>query len=553
VSGSLPSDDKSTEANMSGASGQALAGAGSIAGSASGPRPVSLPPQEIVEEVLGNAAADATVAIVHTGVSSNVRFAANKLTTSGTVSSTSLTVVSFRNGAYGTARGEVTSLEQAIPILRRSEEIASKSKPAPDAFDLVTAEEAAPLRDSFSVEFIPPYGVEFFDRISPPVREAFSASGRAGQLLFGYIEHESGAVYLGTSTGVRAGYVESRSHLGMTAKPEDFSRSVWTGQTGRTLDDIDPVRAQQRCQALLALARERRHLDPGRYRCVLSASCVSDMLLWMYWLMSLRDADEGKSAFSDRPKGGNKLGQQLYPEFVSLRSDPSDDKAFCLPFVLTSVSHSLESVFDNGFPLSRISWIESGVQENLVSTRRYASEKGLSPTPMVANLLLDCSAGASSSAPSSPGQVTGDELPQESSGAEGSAQEGSAVGAGADRSASPDDDLTVALGSAAPLVAGVDRGLYVNCLWYIRLVDPQTALLTGLTRDGVYLIEDGRIVAEVNNFRFNQSPVEMLARCKAGGLPELATPREFDDVGCWVQAPPIVVDEFNMSTISEAV
>ena len=71
---------------------------------------------------------------------------------------------------------------------------------------------------------------------------------------------------------------------------------------------------------------------------------------------------------------------------------------------------------------------------------------------------------------------------------------------------------TAATGGIDDLVAGTERGLLLTCLWYIREVDPQTLLLTGLTRDGVYLVEDGEITGAVNNFRFNESPVDLLRR-----------------------------------------
>ena len=67
------------------------------------------------------------------------------------------------------------------------------------------------------------------------------------------------------------------------------------------------------------------------------------------------------------------------------------------------------------------------------------------------------------------------------------------------------------------MIASTKRGLLLTCLWYIRLVDPQTLLLTGLTRDGVYLIEEGEVVGAVNNFRYNESPVGMLSRVAGGG------------------------------------
>lgn len=504
----------------------------------------AVPAQELVEAALSVASADGTVAIAHRTATTNLRFALNKLTTSGTSSGTSLTVVSIRDGAYGTARAEVADPSQVRNVVRRAEEIASHSKRAPDAYELVSRDEAKALAPSFDIDFYPRDPLDFYEGVAPPLREAFAESEAAKQVLFGYAEFGDEAVLLGTSTGVRAGYREQRAYLGMTAKTDDASRSVWTGQTGRSVADIDPAAAQRRCRAMLELARERRELEPGRYRCVLSASCVADMLLWMYWLMSQRDADEGKSVFSDRKRGGSRIGEKLYPESVTLWSDPDYRQAGCLPFVVTSVSHSLESVFDNGYPVRKTDWVARGVQEKLVSTRRYATDKGLAPAPMAANLVLEWRNGGEKR---SPGATRSNEFQtgQEPSQERSVRSDGPASGV--------DDVMGEALGESASLVSTVDRGLYVNCLWYIRLVDPQTALLTGLTRDGVYLIEEGRVVAEVNNFRFNQSPVEMLARAQGGGATILATPREFDDVGIWVAAPPLIVDGFNMSTVSPAV
>ena len=103
------------------------------------------------------------------------------------------------------------------------------------------------------------------------------------------------------------------------------------------------------------------------------------------------------------------------------------------------------------------------------------------------------------------------------------------------------------------LVAGVRRGLLVTSQWYLREVDPMTMLLTGLTRDGVFLVENGEIAGAVNNFRFNMSPLDVLrqasrrrrARCRrcpgsgATGSPASAM-------------PPMVVEGFNMSSVSKA-
>ncbi len=110
-----------------------------------------------------------------------------------------------------------------------------------------------------------------------------------------------------------------------------------------------------------------------------------------------------------------------------------------------------------------------------------------------------------------------------------------------------------ASGSVEDLVADVDRGLLLTCLWYIREVDPQTMLLTGLTRDGVYLVEDGEITGAVNNFRWNESPVDLLRRYTAASATVPASPASGATTTSRApRCPALRVPDFNMSSVSQA-
>ncbi len=102
------------------------------------------------------------------------------------------------------------------------------------------------------------------------------------------------------------------------------------------------------------------------------------------------------------------------------------------------------------------------------------------------------------------------------------------------------------------MIAATERGLLLTCLWYIREVEPQTLLLTGLTRDGVYLVENGRVSGAVNNFRFNESPVDLLGRISKAGASTPTLPREWGDYFARASMPPLLVQDFNMSTVSQA-
>jgi predicted Zn-dependent protease len=186
---------------------------------------------------------------------------------------------------------------------------------------------------------------------------------------------------------------------------------------------------------------------------------------------------------------------------VTLRSDPSAPRLRCSPFVIAHASGGTQSVFDNGLALQPTRWIADGVLSALLQTRHSAQLTGLPLTPGIDNLILD--------------------------------------GPGGGRSLNE-------------MVADTDRGLLLTCLWYIREVDPQTMLLTGLTRDGVYLIEHGEVTGAVNNFRFNESPVDLLGRLSEVGATERTLPREWNDFFIRAAMPPVRVNDFNMSSVSQA-
>jgi predicted Zn-dependent protease len=112
--------------------------------------------------------------------------------------------------------------------------------------------------------------------------------------------------------------------------------------------------------------------------------------------------------------------------------------------------------------------------------------------------------------------------------------------------------MTGGTASLDELVAGTERGLLLTTLWYIREVDPTTLLLTGLTRDGVYLVEDGAVTAAVNNFRFNESPLNLLRRASEAGVSEVTLPREWGDYATRAAMPSLRIPNFHMSSVSQA-
>ena len=112
--------------------------------------------------------------------------------------------------------------------------------------------------------------------------------------------------------------------------------------------------------------------------------------------------------------------------------------------------------------------------------------------------------------------------------------------------------MTGGSASMDEMIASTERGLLLTTLWYIREVDPTTLLLTGLTRDGVYLVEDGKVTAAVNNFRFNESPLDLLRRATQAGIAEPTLPREWGDWATRASMPSLRIPDFHMSSVSQA-
>jgi predicted Zn-dependent protease len=461
-------------------------------------------PQDIVERVLALSKADSCVVIATERSEANLRWANNTLTTNGEMRSRRLAVISMVDGAAGISSAVVersaVDPDDLETLVRSAEQAARDAGPAEDAMPLVEPSDGQPGADGWAA---PPAetSIEIFDRFAGQLGESFGRAGAAQRLLFGFAEHVVESTYLGSSTGLRLRHDQPTGRLELNAKSPDFSRSVWSGQGTEDFTDVDMLASDEHLATRLRWEERRTELAPGRYETLLPPNAVADLMTYIYWTGVGRDADEGRTVFSKKG-GGSRIGEQLTEAPITLRSDPNAPGLRCAPFTHTTWSHAAFSLFDNGLPVEPVEWISNGVLANLLTSRSWAQRSGGRPTMFVDNLLLE----------------------------------------------SPDGK-----GSLEELVASTERGLLLTSLWYIRTVDPQTLLLTGLTRDGVYLVENGEVTSSVNNFRFNESPVGMLSRIAEVGASERTLARELSDYFNRASMPPLRVRDFNMSTVSKGV
>ncbi|HEX5088430.1 MAG TPA: metallopeptidase TldD-related protein [Nocardioides sp.] len=463
-------------------------------------RPHGISPQSLVEQALATSMGDDCVAIVTDSTSANLRWANNTLTTNGVMHGLDVSIVSFVKQAGGVSVGSVTgsatTQAEVDELVRAADAAARAAAPAEDANDLVSDRTSADWAEEPATT-----GIDVYDEVAPALGEAFDRSGAAGRVLYGFVDHRVTTTYLGSSTGLRLRHVQPTGHFACTGKTADLSSSAWVGRATRDFTDVDPLAAEEELAQRLAWGKRKVDLEAGRFDTILPPTAVADLMIYAYWEAGARDAWEGQSVYSRRPTG-TRIGEDIVRSEVSLVSDPAYAGLECAPFTVAPASSNVTSVFDNGLELAATDWIRRGELTALRQTRHTAAMTKQPATPVIDNLVLEVEGG------------------------EGSVQD---------------------------LVAGTERGLLLTCLWYIREVDPQTLLLTGLTRDGVYLVEGGEITAAVNNFRWNESPIDLLRRFSHASGTVPAFSREWgDDYFSRTAMPGLRIPDFNMSSVSPA-
>ena len=453
--------------------------------------PQQAPGADVVERALALSRADGCVVVVSESRRVDLRWAGNTLTTNGAGRDRSVSVVSIVGEQVGTR--SASSVDDLEALVRASEQAAREAGPAEDAGPLVTA--GADRDFSAPADAAPD---EVLAGFAASLGERFGAARADGLLLYGYATHDVTTTWLGTSTGVRRRHTQPTGYVEITGKDGTPGGTSAVGAGTRDWTDVDVPALDAELRRRLSWGERRISLPAGRYETLLPPSAVADLMINLYWRAAGRDAAEGRSVFS-RPGGATRVGERLGPAGLRLGSDPLDPTVAVRPFALTTTSSAETSVFDNGLALPATDWIADGVLSSLIETRASARARGVPATPYVHNLVMEGGSG------------TTDEL-----------------------------------------VASTERGLLLTCLWYIREVDPQTLLLTGLTRDGVYLVEDGEVVGAVNNFRFNDSPVDLLGRTLQVGGSEATVPREMSDYFTHARMPTLRVADFHMSSVSQA-
>ena len=448
--------------------------------------------EEIAKRALKNSPADETRVSINSSARADTRFALNQVTTSGENRDTSVTItalVAGRSASVTTNRLDDASLAEAA---RQATEIAKLVPPNPERMPELGAQDYPPVKSRVISLPSPSERAQAAKKVTEQARAA-------GLIATGFIECRAGASALANSKGLFA--YDSSAVVTMTAtvRTPDGTGSGWACSDGDTFADIDAQRVGAVATDKAQKSRTPVAVEPGRYVTILEPTAVGNLVQMITGAMQARGADEGRSFFS-KPGGGNKIGMKVVDERVTLLTDPED-------------SPSTNGGFDgDGMPLEKVVWIENGIVKNLNYDRFWAQKQGVTPTR---------------------------------SGGGG----GFGGGGGGGRSLRMLGGTT----STADMIKGTERGILVTRFWYIRATDPRTISYTGLTRDGTFLIENGKITHPVKNFRFNESPIFFLNNLEAMGPSVRINASEALGAGGATYMPTLKVRDFTFSSLSDAV
>lgn len=436
--------------------------------------------QALIQRVVAMSKADGIDVQVGGGYTTNVRFADNQMSTAGAVTDFTVAVQSW----FGPKHAVVQTNEISDAALRsavdKSERLAKLAPDDPEAMPMLGPQTHRPVAAWF-----PSVAEMNANERARVALTALEPARSASDLrAAGFLINSAGATALGNSKGLFAYHRATNANFTLTVRTTDGTGSGWAGAEHNDAAKVDFAGVSRRAIEKARLSRNPAAVEPGRYTVILEPQAVGDICQLVGFYANARATDEGRSPFV-KQGGGNKIGEKIMDERISIYADPFDPQVLAQPFD------------GEGLPLGRQVFIENGVLKTLYYSRFWAQKKGVEPTGAPTSFLM------------SGGTATVDDM-----------------------------------------IRSTERGILVTRLWYLREVDPRTILYTGLTRDGTFLIENGRISRAVKNFRFNDSPLFLLNNLEMIGQPVRLAGTE---AGGAVVVPALKVRDFNFTSLSDAV
>jgi predicted Zn-dependent protease len=458
---------------------------------------------EIFARIQKFSTADEVEALFYGGQSALTRFANNVIHQNVAEENYGVSVRASFGGRTARASTNKLDEESLRRVVRASEDLARVQQPDPDLL---------PMPDSKERDRVLPDGLASMQKpsryfaetsaITPEMRadivgKMVRVADRHKLTSAGIVSISEAVEGIFNSRGVSDWYEQTSAEISITMLGADSSG--WQKMNTPDVRRLETLPLAEDAAQKAVDSRSPREVPPGKYTVILEPAAVLDIVGFMFWDFS------GQAILDERSFLNNRIGRQLFGQNVNIWDD---------------VAHPLQmgSPFDGeGMRRQRVQLVENGTVKRVVYARGTAERMKKSEA----------------AAKVGPIETTGHgfPLPNEMGEMPSNIVFGS----------------TDAPQSVQQMIAGTEKGILVTRLWYIREVDPYEKILTGMTRDGTFLIENGKVGAGIRNFRFNESLIHMLSNVEAMGVPVRASGEEsFDMV-----VPAMKIREFNFTEVTK--
>lgn len=412
----------------------------------------------------------------------NIRYARNTVSTAGEESDLVLVVQSTFGKRMGVATINEFDDASLEKVVRRSEELAKLAPENEEHMPVFGKQKYAPSKTYF----------ESTAKVTPEDRaqaaeDSIVPSKKNKLVSSGFLEESVTFSAIMNNKGLFAYNTSTEVDFSVTIRTEDGKGSGWVTRNYSDYKLLDTAKASSIAIQKSKDSVDAKAMEPGKYTVILEPAASVGLLNNMINNFGQRGADEGRSFLSYKPKEGE--DPEKAPK-NKLGQKMFDERVN----IYTDPQHPIAPAAPfggNGYPRSRTNWVENGVVANMPNSPYWAKKTGMPYVPNGGNIIMD----------------GGDE-------------------------------------SLEDMIKNTRRGVLVTRLWYIRSLDPQTLLYTGLTRDGTFYIENGKIKYPIKNFRFNESPIVMLNNIEALGKPQRINGN---------MIPPMKIRDFTFSSLSDAV
>jgi predicted Zn-dependent protease len=434
----------------------------------------------LIQRILKMSTAESASVAINSNVTNNLRFAANQVSTAGSVSDINIQVQSSFGPKHAVVVTNNVSDDALLATVKQSEALAKLAPDDPEAMPDLGPQNIKTVNAWFDDTA----ALTAADLIKAGLTALEPARKASDLNVAGYLVINETSASLGNSKGLFAYHRATNANYTVTARTSDGTGSGWAGAEHPDWRQLNIAEVSARAIEKARLSRNPVAIEPGKYTVIFEPQAVGDLVQLIAFYGDARSSDEGRSPFA-KQGGGNKIGEKIMDPRISLIADPMD------PMVLSQPWDG------DGLPLGKQVFVENGVLKELYYSRFWAKKMNKQPTGNPTSFIMT-------------GGTT----------------------------------------SIEDMIKSTQRGILVTRLWYLREVDPRTILYTGLTRDGTFLIENGKISKAIKNFRFNDSPLFMLNNLEAVGRPVRLAGTE---AGGAVVVPPIKVREFTFTSLSDAV